>query len=343
MDGAERFAGCMLGGAAGDALGYLLAPLSLYRIRKKYGPYGLRTVLKLESNGKQGVIADNTQMTLFTADGLLWADHDGLTPQEGLYRSYMRWYYTQTERIIQPFQTAWMHRQAHEEQYDYDMMAAAYLFFRRGPGKACLVSLAAGHPFTAVWQANRCRSSSVLRTAPAGLRYQGDPEKAFAVGEEAAVLTHGSPNAAMAAGALSAMTALLVQGQAMETALNEVVSLLRRHDGGEKLADSLLQTAGDAVSGGDPVQAMKRIGLGWDAVEALLLSVYCVMHGQTLKDAVILACNQDGNSDACGAVTGNLAGALYGEQAVPRSWLSGLDGAAMARHLSQCLYERSLA
>jgi len=76
MNAAERFTGCMLGGATGDALGYLIEFDDLKTIRKKYGPYGLRTVLKLEANGKKGVISDDTQMSLFTADGLLWADHD---------------------------------------------------------------------------------------------------------------------------------------------------------------------------------------------------------------------------------------------------------------------------
>ena len=117
MDGAERFVGCMLGGAAGDALGYLIEYVDLKTIHKKYGPYGLRTVLKLEANGKRGIISDDTQLALFTADGLLWAKHDGLAPEEGLYRSYMRWYYTQTERIIRPEHARWMKKQAHEESF----------------------------------------------------------------------------------------------------------------------------------------------------------------------------------------------------------------------------------
>ena len=82
MDGAERFVGCMLGGAAGDALGYLIEYVDLKTIHKKYGPYGLRTVLKLEANGKRGIISDDTQLALFTADGLLWAKYDGLAPED---------------------------------------------------------------------------------------------------------------------------------------------------------------------------------------------------------------------------------------------------------------------
>ena len=75
---------------------------------------------------------------------MLWADHDGLEPTEGLYRSYMRWYYTQTERIIRPEQEKWMNRQSHEVALEYDMMGEQALFARRSPGKTCLTALASG-------------------------------------------------------------------------------------------------------------------------------------------------------------------------------------------------------
>ena len=136
--------GCMLGGAVGDALGFVIGKDDLKTIHKKYGPYGLRTVLKSAKNGNKSIISDDTQLSLFTADGMLWADHDGLEPTEGLYRSYMRWYYTQTERIIRPEQEKWMNRQDHEVDLEYDMMGEQALFARRSPGKTCLTALASG-------------------------------------------------------------------------------------------------------------------------------------------------------------------------------------------------------
>lgn len=122
MDGLDRFMGCMFGGAVGDALGFVIEFDDLKTIHKKYGPYGLRTVLKSAKNGNKSLISDDTQLALFTADGMLWADHDGLEPSDGLYRAYMRWYYTQTERIIHPEQEKWMKRQPHEVDFDYDIM-----------------------------------------------------------------------------------------------------------------------------------------------------------------------------------------------------------------------------
>ena len=78
MDKLERFKGCMLGGATGDALGYVIEFDSLNAIRRKYGPHGLRTILKSKKDGNKAVISDDTQLALFTADGLLWAAEDGV-------------------------------------------------------------------------------------------------------------------------------------------------------------------------------------------------------------------------------------------------------------------------
>ena len=94
MDKLERFKGCMLGGATGDALGYVIEFDSLNAIRRKYGPHGLRTILKSKKDGNKAVISDDTQLTLFTADGLLWAAEDGVDSVDRVFRSYMRWYYT---------------------------------------------------------------------------------------------------------------------------------------------------------------------------------------------------------------------------------------------------------
>lgn len=338
MDKLGRFTGCMLGGAAGDALGYLIEYADLKTIHKKYGPYGLRTVLKLEANGKRGIISDDTQMALFTADGMLWAQHDGLSPEEGLYRAYMRWYYTQTERIIRPDQAGWMKKQSHEEDLKYDMMGNPLLFARRAPGKSCLIALASGTQFTKEKKANACKSSTALRTAPIGLFYAGDVDKAFAVGCQAALLTHGNETAYLAAGTLSAIISQLADEKPLGQALTTAFGRLQQEEGGIALWKTLQTAVDEAMSDRNPVRSMKKLGLGWNADEALALSLYCVMKSPSLKDAVIMACNQDGDSDTCGAVSGYIAGAIYGEKSVPKNWLAHMECLDLLHTMAERLY-----
>lgn len=342
MELAERFKGAMLGGAVGDALGYLIENMDLKTIHKKYGPYGLRTIVKVNPNTKKGIISDDTQMALFTADGLLWASHDELSPAEGIYRSYMRWYYTQTERIVRMGQSDWIKKQAHEETLGYDMMGTADLFSRRGPGKVCLMSLASGVCYDEKNRPNTSKSSTVMRTGPIGLFYSSDPQQAFVVGCQAGMLTHGGPNGYLSAGIFSALVSLLTQGKDMGAAIAEVLPLLQQ-DNGMSLYKLVIKAIDEAVSDHNPIKSMKVLGLGWSADEALALAIYCLLKTKSLKDAVILACNQDGDSDTCGAICGTLAGALYGEKGIPKNWLNGLECLDLAEHLSDCLYQHVMA
>lgn len=341
METMDRFMGAMTGSAVGDALGFLIEFMTMKNIQKKYGPYGLRTVLKLESNGKKGIISDDTQLALFTADGLLWAQ-DGQEPlMAGIHRSLMRWYYTQTERIVRPEQAEWNRCQSHERKYGYDMMAERELFARRSPGKACLMSLATGTQFSLDHKPNQCKGSTALsRSIPIGLWFAGDPEQAFTTAMDAAVLTHGHPHAYYTAATLGAIVSLLAIGKDESAAFAGALRILQHHPDGIDVLKAVLHGVDEAVTDRNPVRAMKKIGLGWKAEEALALSVYCLLKTSTLKDAVIMACNQDGDSDTCGAITGAMTGAMYGVSAIPKSWRNNLECLPLLQKLTGLMYEQ---
>ena len=56
-----------------------------------------------------------------------------------------------------------------------------------------------------------------------------------------------------------------------------------------------------------------------------------------------MACNQDGDSDTCGAICGNIMGAQDGVQAIPKSWRGNLECDDLIRKLAQCLYDHNQA
>lgn len=342
MERMDRFNGAMLGCAVGDALGYLIEFMNMKSIQKKYGPHGLRTVLKLSSNGNKSIISDDTQLALFTMDGLLWAKEEQLPLAEGLHRAYLRWYYTQTERLPDPMLAPWMKQQSHEKNWGYDIMAEKELWNRRAPGKSCLIALATGMQFSLERRANTCRSSAVLsRAIPLGLWAAGDPEKAFAIAKEAALLTHGSSTAYFTAATLAAMISLLVAGKEMGAAITGGLRILQQEDEDNDILKAVLQAVDEAVTDRNPVRSMKKIGLGWKAEEALALSIYCILKTSNVKDAVLMACNQDGDSDTCGAVCGSMTGALYGPASIPKSWTRNLEGIDLLHHLTNAIYDAS--
>ena len=67
----NRFTGCLLGGAVGDALGAPVEFMSLEQILRRFGSRGVTRYAP--AYGRTGGITDDTQMTLLTAEGLLRA------------------------------------------------------------------------------------------------------------------------------------------------------------------------------------------------------------------------------------------------------------------------------
>ena len=67
----DRIRGSLIGGAIGDALGYPVEFMSRKNILYKYGNMGVRRFQEFDRNGR-AVVSDDTQMTLFTANGLLF-------------------------------------------------------------------------------------------------------------------------------------------------------------------------------------------------------------------------------------------------------------------------------
>ncbi len=65
----EHFKGCLLGGAVGDALGAPVEFMTLEEIIGQFGPGGIDKFVR--AYGKVGAITDDTQMALFTAEGLI--------------------------------------------------------------------------------------------------------------------------------------------------------------------------------------------------------------------------------------------------------------------------------
>ncbi|MGV9922846.1 ADP-ribosylglycohydrolase family protein [Nocardia rhamnosiphila] len=83
----DRIRGTLVGGAVGDALGRPIEFLSLDNIRARYGPDGVTGFLPGPDQESPQAITDDTQMTLYTAEGLLRCPPGG-DPAPSLRRAY---------------------------------------------------------------------------------------------------------------------------------------------------------------------------------------------------------------------------------------------------------------
>ena len=103
----ELFRGCLIGGAIGDALGWPVEFRSYTEIQRKYGKEGISDLV-LSASGK-AEITDDTQLTLFTAEGILRAETRGIRkgichPPSVVFYAYQRWLLTQGYPRVHDFE-----------------------------------------------------------------------------------------------------------------------------------------------------------------------------------------------------------------------------------------------
>ena len=181
----NRFRGCLVAGAAGDALGY---PIEFQRC--------IRERQQTEYPGK-GLISDDTQMTIFTAEGLLWwtkqkDSQPELTQEQAIRRAYMDWYYTQTKTPLADPITS--------------LRDLPELNNFRAPGVTCLSAMSSKKNCTIQSPCNDSKGcGGIMRVAPCGL-FAPDMAAACRLGAQAAALTHGHPLGYLSAGIFAAMS-----------------------------------------------------------------------------------------------------------------------------------------
>jgi ADP-ribosylglycohydrolase len=314
----EFFKGCLIGGAIGDALGWPVEFMTLKEITKRYGPSGIHD-LKLLATGK-AEITDDTQMTLFTAEGILRAETRGhekgiCHPPSVVYYAYQRWLLTQGYPRVHDYE--WI--------YDGWLLGVKELHARRAPGNSCLSALSSQKQGTMSEPINSSKGcGGVMRAAPAGLFYR--KENAFKMAAEFAALTHGHPSGYLSAGALSYMIASIIEGQDLETALKNTLTELENYDYHEECSQSLKQAQELSKSHLSDIEAITQLGEGWIGEEALGISVYCALkYPDDFKKALIAAVNHDGDSDSTGAITGNILGAYLGLSKIPPEWVEKVE------------------
>ena len=333
-----RFLGCLLGGAVGDALG---APVEFMRrteILRRFGPTGINQYAP--AYGGLGTITDDTQMTLFTAEGLIrgWVRgcFKGITTYAGVTaHAYLRWLQTQGERPSCDIdfgtdEPGWLFQQRQ-------------LHSRRAPGNTCLSALRAMSSLGEPARNDSKGCGGVMRVAPVGLfawrlRQNESPHDAFRLGTELAALTHGHPTGALTGGVLAVLILALTDGASLADALAASKDILRAETGHEETLRAIEMAEELAVSGLPHEEAIAQLGQGWIAEEALAISIYCALVARNFKQGVILAVNHDGDSDSTGSIVGNLLGATHGVKAIPAEWLEPLELRDVITELAEDLY-----
>ena len=319
-----HFVGCLLGGAVGDALGAPVEFLGIHEIRARYGAAGI--VDYDVAYGRRGAITDDTQMTLFTAEGLLratsrWHDRGICHTATVLHHAYIRWLHTQGERS---------RSRSSSGELDGWLIGVEGLHATRAPGNTCVTALKGDTMGTLERPLNDSKGcGGVMRVAPVGLVAQS-AKSAFDMGCQAAAITHGHPSGYYSAGCFAAILQSLTEGRSLPDAIEGTQRILEgpAHQSHEECSAAIRHAV---ALWRDPrvvpcPQTIELLGGGWVGEEALAIALYCGLSAQDdFASALRLAVNHSGDSDSTGAMTGNLVGLMLGVQGIPVSWLDELE------------------
>lgn len=329
MKNIDKYRGCLIGGAVGDALGYAVEFMEDGNIFQKYGERGI-TEYDLVNGVAQ--ISDDTQMTLFTANGLLLGTTRGMTRgskspyPEYIGNCYKDWLKTQTS-----------------DEFGFETPAFSWLNnvpemnHSRDPGRTCISSLMHNNLGSISDPRNNSKGcGGVMRVAPIGLYFEGkgiSPDEIDMIGAEAAALTHGHDLGYIPAAMLVHIIHILSHKDDVSVvdAVEEAkTAMLRLFKNAEHIAEMIALTdkAIDLASETeiDELDAIRELGEGWVAEEALAIAIYCsIRHDNNFEKAIIASVNHSGDSDSTGAVTGNILGAHLGINAIPKKFLTHLE------------------
>ena len=351
----DQVLGCMVGGAVGDALGYAVEFSSYGSIVKQYGEKGI-TRYALDRHGL-AQISDDTQMSLFTAAGILL----------GMTRRYMRGIMGRIDTYCRFTYLDWLHTQEwtsrHEDaRVDSWLMDVPELYSRRAPGNTCLSAL---HSIEEGKEPrnNSCGCGGVMRTAPLALLNQlhgySDGDKLYCnmCAAEAARITHKHPLGFIPSAILNDILMQILEDSGrrrieeyVEEALLRLHEIVSQEDEGKKYGElwpdeirkqkRLLKKALDlAATDIEDHYAIESIGGGWTGHEALAIAIYsAAKHRDSFEDAVVSCVNHSGDSDSTGAICGNIMGCLLGRNAIPAYYTEKLELLGVIEEMANDLY-----
>ena len=282
MTARERFRGCLVGLACGDAVGTTVE----FRDRSSFAPL-TDMVGGGPFNLEPGQWTDDTSMALCLASSLV--EQGTFDPYDQMVR-YCRW---QEDGYLS----------STGDCFDIGVtISAALAQFKR-----------TGNPYSGSTDPRSAGNGSIMRLAPAPMFFYPDHRAAIRYAGESSRTTHGAAECLDACQLLGSMIFKALAGQPKEAIL-----FGDHFPGGlhSRLSKKIQAIADGAYR--DKLESDIE-GSGY-VVKSLEAALWCFEQTDTFRDAILKAANLGNDADTTAAICGQLAGAYYGEEAIPLNW-----------------------
>lgn len=331
----DRFTGCMLGLAIGDALGFPMEFMNREEIARTHGPGGITGFVDGPRH-KQGLYSDDTQMTIAVANALLAADLDDLDSiMHHVRREFVAW--------------------------------AGSPENNRAPGQTCMDGchqLQLGRHWFASGDPYSKGCGAAMRSAPVGLVFFRDLPRLVDVARAIAICTHAHPTALASSIAAAAAVAFSLRGCPVGEMATHLLALLNQERGPagyvERLTHDPLQEQTrllqslESVLEVEPGAAFDLLGGGWVGEETVAGALYCFLRTpDDFRTTVLTAANASKSvmtgrgkgrcdSDSIACVAGGISGSHNGAAAIPRDWAETVENHGLLSELGSRLAARAV-
>jgi ADP-ribosyl-[dinitrogen reductase] hydrolase len=304
----DRAQGCLVGLACGDALGRPVEFHSPHQIESKHGQ--VTEMLGDGTHGKPaGTITDDTELALCIAESLV--DRDGFDPTDVADR-FADWL------SGGPFDVGLMTRDSISR-------------YRNGlPWNRAGVDVWQDRP-----EGSNAGNGSVMRCAPYALAFRNVEEELVHVSRMSSTLTHADPRCQWGCALLNLTLGNLLRDvqDPLDRALGTAGDLPA------DLEDAISPVHGVLTGYRDPEAVENSLETTGYVVDSLQAALYFGLTADTLEEAIMAAVNSGGDTDTVGAMTGAVAGARFGVDAVPERWRAEVDEVACLESLADGLLE----
>lgn len=274
----DRLLGSFLGLAIGDAVGTTVE----FRARDTFEPV-TDMVGKGPFNLPAGYFTDDTSMALCLAEGLI--EHPELDRNDLLNR-FSKWY---REGVNSPTGRC----------FDIGTTTRSAIVNWEKNGSVL--------NNTGPWDAG---NGSIMRLAPAVIKYHNDSDRAIATAIMQGETTHGSVEACDSCDLLARVLLTAYATNDKNAVLNIDIQ--------DHWADSVKNILTTLDVSRDEVKSSGYV------IHTLHAALWCFKNTDNFRDAILLATNLGEDADTVAAVTGQIAGAYYGMSGIPLMWLDKL-------------------
>ena len=302
----DRFRGCLLGLAAGDALGTTLEfqpPGTFEPIDDLVGggPFGLQP----------GQWTDDTSMALCLAESLI--ECGGFDAADQMQR-YVRWrregYMSSTGSCFDIGNT---------------VRAALSRFMRHGD------------PYAGSADPRSAGNGSLMRLAPVPMYFAGGAAEAIAMAADSSRTTHQAQEAVAACRYFAGLLVGALRGVHKEKLLSASYGPVEGLWERDPLAAKIARVADGSFKDRDPPDIK---GTGY-VVESLEAALWAFHRSDGFREGALLAVNLGEDADTTGAIYGQIAGAHYGAEAIPPVWRHKLTMGEKITSLADRLHDQA--